>query len=227
VTEGDRIAIGRDAELFDAGPGLLVKRTRAGRSLEYEANVMELVRAFGVPVPKVHDVRADGTEIVMERVDGPVMMEWIERGPWRLDAAARLLGELADTVHGVVAPTWLHDAGDGGDRVLHLDLHPLNVIVSRDGPVLIDWANAARGAAATDDALTWVVLATGTPDHLPAWQQAVAAVFRRLFVRRYVAHRDREATRAALPYAAALRLCDPSLRPAEKIAIEKLVGASG
>jgi tRNA A-37 threonylcarbamoyl transferase component Bud32 len=225
--EGDRIAIGRDAELFDAGPGLLVKRTRAGRSLEYEANAMELVRGFGVPVPKVHEVRGDGTEIVMERIDGPTMMEWIERGPWRLDTAARLLGELGDAVHGVLAPSWLHDTGDGGDRVLHLDLHPLNVIVSKRGPVLIDWANAASGEPATDDALTWIVLATGEPDHLPAWQRAVAAAFRRLFVRRYLAHRDRTATRAALPYAAALRLCDPSLRPRETAAIEKLVGEDG
>ena len=43
---------------------MIVKRARAERSLAYEANVMELVRGFGVAVPKVHEVRADDTEIV-------------------------------------------------------------------------------------------------------------------------------------------------------------------
>lgn len=221
--EGDLVAVGRDSQLFDAGPGLLVKRARAERTLAYEANAMELARGFGVPVPKVHDVRADGTEIVMERVEGPTMMHWIERAPWRLDAAARVLGELADTVHRVLAPTWLHDAGDGGDRLLHLDLHPLNVIMAPDGPVLIDWANAARGGPATDDALTWILLATGELDDMSAVMRAVVVLFRNLFVKRYLAHRDQAATRAAFAHAAALRLCVPNIRPAETAAIEQLL----
>jgi aminoglycoside phosphotransferase (APT) family kinase protein len=221
--EGDLVAVGRDSQLFDAGPGLLVKRARAERSLEYEANAMELVRGFGVPVPKVHEVRNDGTEIVMERVEGPTMMQWIERGPWRLDAAGRLLGELGDRVHGVPAPSWLHDAGDDGDRVLHLDLHPLNVIMSSDGPVLIDWANTARGAPSTEDALTWILLATGELDEPNVLRRTIVVLFRNVFVQRYLAHRDRDATRAALPHAAALRLCVPNIRPGETAAIEQLL----
>jgi aminoglycoside phosphotransferase (APT) family kinase protein len=221
--EGDLVAVGRDSQLFDAGPGLLVKRARAERTLEYEANAMELVRAFGIPVPKVHDVRANGTEIVMQRVEGPTMLQWIERGPWRVDAAGRVLGELADAVHGVLAPTWMRDAGDGGDRVLHLDLHPLNVIMAADGPVLIDWANTARGAPSTDDALTWILLATGELDDMNAIRRAVVVLFRNLFVSRYLAHRDRTATRAALAHAAALRLCVPNIRPGETAAIERLL----
>jgi hypothetical protein len=221
--EGDLVAEGRDSQLFDAGPGLLVKRARAERTLAYEANAMELVRGFGVPVPEVHDVRRDGCEIVMERVPGPTMMQWIERGPWRLDAAARLLGELGDAVHGVLAPSWLRGAGDGGDRVLHLDLHPLNVVMSPHGPVLIDWANTARGAPATDDALTWILLATGQPDDAPALMRFVIASVRNLFVRRYLAHRDGAATRAALRHAAELRLCVPNIRPDETAAIHALL----
>ena len=47
---------------------------------------------------------------------------------------------------------------DDGDRLVHLDLHPLNVIMSPRGPVVIDWANAARGDPLLDVALTYVLL---------------------------------------------------------------------
>ena len=40
---------------------------------------------------------------------------------------------------------------------------------------------------ATDDALTWLILATGVPDHLPRWQQAITSALRRLFVRNQLA----------------------------------------
>jgi RNA polymerase sigma-70 factor (ECF subfamily) len=35
-----------------------------------------------------------------------------------------------------------------GDAIVHLDLHPLNVLVGADGPVVIDWPNTRCGAAA-------------------------------------------------------------------------------
>src|SRR5262249_36598442 len=47
--------------------------------------------------------------------------------------------------------------GDG-DRLVHLDLHPMNVIVTASGPVVIDWTNAARADALADVAMTIVLL---------------------------------------------------------------------
>ncbi len=58
----------------------------------------------------------------------------------------------------IPAPDWL-PAIDDGDRLVHLDLHPLNVIVTASGPVVIDWTNASRGDALVDVAMT-VVLVT-------------------------------------------------------------------
>lgn len=223
MTNDSPLAQGRAAQILDAGPGLVVKRSRSERTLAYEANAMELVRAFGVPVPKVHDMRAGDREIVMERIEGPTMLQWIERNPLRLRRAAAILGELGDALHEVIAPTWLRDAGDGGDRVLHLDLHPLNVLMARDGPVLIDWANTARGAPATDDALTWVLLATGEPEERAALRHTFVAAFRRLFVRSYLARHDPAATRGALAHAASLRLCDPNLTEAEAADVRALL----
>src|SRR5207237_8041155 len=111
------------------------------------------------------------------------------------------------------------------DRVLHLDLHPLNVIMSHDGPVLIDWANTARGSASTDDALTWILLAPGEPDQPSALLRTVIRLFREVFVRRYLAHRDAAAVRGALPHAAALRLCVPNITAGETASIHRLLAA--
>jgi aminoglycoside phosphotransferase (APT) family kinase protein len=50
----------------------------------------------------------------------------------------------------------------GSDRVcvLHLDLHPLNVLVSGVGELtgVLGWANAAAGPAVLDRARSWAIL---------------------------------------------------------------------
>lgn len=45
-------------------------------------------------------------------------------------------------------------------RVLHLDLHPLNVIMTPSGPSVIDWCNARAGDPAFDVATTFVLMTT-------------------------------------------------------------------
>ena len=37
-------------------------------------------------MPEIHDVRAGGTEIVMERIDGPMMMDAMLHKPWLMGA---------------------------------------------------------------------------------------------------------------------------------------------
>jgi len=217
---------GRDSQIFEHGPGVVCKRARAGHSLAYEANAMELARAFGVPVPKVHEVLDDGSAIVMDRVEGPTLLEYLQRRPWALAEVARVLGELADVVHAVPAPSWLRDAGDGGGSLIHLDLHPLNIMMAPNGPVLIDWANAARGHAATDDSLTWILLATGEPPPGGLARLALVKGFRNLMVRTYLRNRDRAALLAALPHAAALRQVDANTTDTERAAIDRLVAAN-
>jgi uncharacterized membrane-anchored protein len=43
--------------------------------------------------------------------------------------------------------------------VLHLDLHPDNVMLTPDGPKVIDWSNAEEGAPGLDWAMSAVILA--------------------------------------------------------------------
>jgi hypothetical protein len=42
-----------------------------------------------------------------------------------------------------------------------MDLHPLNVILSSKGPLVLDWTDAVRGDPLVDVAATWVLLASG------------------------------------------------------------------
>jgi aminoglycoside phosphotransferase (APT) family kinase protein len=167
VAELPLLASGRDSDIYAIGSDRGLRRSRHGRSMAYEAKVMEFVRSKGYPAPEVFEVSDDGLDIVMARVDGTTMVEAAARRPWLLGRFGAQLGDLHTTLHSIEAPGWLHAAPVGtGDRIVHLDLHPLNVLVSSEGPVVIDWTGAARGDPAVDAAVTWILLASGeVPAH--------------------------------------------------------------
>jgi Ser/Thr protein kinase RdoA (MazF antagonist) len=63
----------------------------------------------------------------------------------------------------------------GTPRLCHGDLHPSNVILGRDGPLLVDWFDAARGDPLADIArssLTMLSDGAQPPEHLPGSDQA-------------------------------------------------------
>ena len=184
------LASGRDGDIFEYAPGLVLRKTRDGRSIAHEARTMRYVADHGYPVPRVEEVRADGTEIVMERIDGPIMADAMVRPPWKLGDHLRVLADLHDQLHEIPGPDWLAAMPGGGDRLLHLDLHPLNVIMSPRGPVVIDWPNARLGDPMADVALTYALIRCGRiplPRPVAAVLDALRApVLRRTFAKRYV-----------------------------------------
>ena len=102
---------------------------------------MQHLDAAGFPVPKVYD--ADGSDLVMERLDGRDLLADLGRRPWLARTArphARRDAQPAAPDH-CAARTSRQPLGPG-DKVLHLDLHPGNVMMTRRGPVVIDWSNA-------------------------------------------------------------------------------------
>ena len=94
----------------------------------------------------------------MERLDGPMMMDVMIRKPWTIKRYANLLADLHDRLHEIAAPEWVTRLDGEGDRLLHLDLHPMNVMLTSRGPVVIDWTNAAAGDPLTDVGLTYVLM---------------------------------------------------------------------
>lgn len=72
---GRLVASGRDSDIFEHGPGLVLRRSRNGRSMAAEAQTMDYLRAHGYPIPAVAEVSSDGTELVMARINGRSMLE--------------------------------------------------------------------------------------------------------------------------------------------------------
>jgi aminoglycoside phosphotransferase (APT) family kinase protein len=156
------IASGRDADIFEFGERQVLRRSRDGRSLVAEARTMEFVRSHGYPAPEVFEISEDGCDLVMERIEGPTMVDMAATRPWRIRSLGKELARLHDSLHSLAAPSWLPAAPFGvGDRIVHMDLHPLNVLMGTDGPMVIDWTNAASGNSLADVALTWALIASG------------------------------------------------------------------
>lgn len=230
---GVEVGRGRDAVILALGSDRVVRRTiDAERDHIGEAAVMEHVRAAGYPVPRVHRV-APG-EMVLDRIDGPTLLDDLTGHPWRVRGAAGLLVELHDRLHRIEAPSGLRPHPVPGRAVLHQDLHPGNVLLSPDGPVVIDWTNACRGDQAADVALTWLLMATSELEDEPLPPGLLdglgARVVRRATpaLRRYLTHRflagaGRDEARRVLAAVAAVRLADRNVLPAEAVAISALV----
>ena len=222
---GPRIGIGRSADVYAVGDGLVLRRYRADAATEYhagladrvqeEAALMTYAREHGFPVPRVE--RAEAADIVMERVDGPSLLADAARRPWMMAAHARTLARLHLQLHDIPAPSWLaRRFGEGsGTALIHLDLHPDNVLLGPDGPVVIDWPNAAAGPGAADVAHTWLVTATATPPGSPA-RRALVAVGRGIFLRAFLRSFDRAELVAQLPEVVDRWLHDRNIGPAER-----------
>jgi aminoglycoside phosphotransferase (APT) family kinase protein len=195
---------------------------RNARAVAMEAKVMVQARAFGAPVPEVFDVA--GSDIVMERVAGPTMLDALARRPWTVRRQARLLARLHTRVHQVpFIPDLPAPCGhEDRDRhvLLHMDLHPQNVILTATGPVIIDWEGAARGPASYNAAMTWVIVGyseVGGGRMRVATARALQGAFTRSF-----AHAAGPIDQAWRALAISHRLTDPNLLPAERARLERL-----
>jgi aminoglycoside phosphotransferase (APT) family kinase protein len=201
------IGVGRASRIYDLGDGTVLRRTNVPEDLDREALVMRHARARGYPVPRVVDVRPDA--LVLERVDGPTMLADLRRRTWRLRRHVLTLAALQRRLHTIDAPLELAPAGEGS-KLIHLDFHPDNVLLSPAGPVVIDWTNARRGEPALDVAMTWVIAATS------------GGLLGRSFAALYLRDQDLERVRAALPLAAERRLADPNVTDAERARVRRL-----
>jgi aminoglycoside phosphotransferase len=72
-----------------------------------EARTMGYLHAQGFPVPAIEEISEDGSDLVMERVQGVSMVEALARAPWTVRRLARVLAELHRDLHDVAAPDFL------------------------------------------------------------------------------------------------------------------------
>lgn len=162
---------------------LRVYRPGATAAAEHERAAMEAARAAGVPIPTI-DAEGEwsGRPVaLLEWCDGVTMLEAIGLNPWRAFRLGRVLGRIQAGLHAAAPPAqdrrfrqgdWIDRFGEvdpplrrwltatsGRRALLHLDLHPLNVMVAGNRVTgVIDWENAMIGDPRADVARTWSLL---------------------------------------------------------------------
>jgi Phosphotransferase enzyme family len=175
--------------------------------IRFEALYTTAVRSSGAPAPRFLGIETiDGRAAsIYERVHGRSMWEHMRERPDQVPAHTRALAELQAHLFSLVPPVSLPALRDrltckirrasalvdpalvvvlqlvrsqAPSRLCHGDLHPGNVIMSRDGPMLIDWFDVARGDQLADIARTSLLMSArghgrSGPKHLPGWDPAL------------------------------------------------------
>ncbi|MEU9973512.1 aminoglycoside phosphotransferase family protein [Streptomyces sp. NPDC051014] len=169
---GRLLGSGRSADVYEIDEAWVLRRDRDGwGDAAAEGAVMAHVGRHGYPVPRV---RASGsrTDLVMERLSGPTLLAALLAGQTGPAEGGALLASLLRRLHAVPG----RDPADPGSRVLHLDLHPDNVMLTPDGPRVIDWTNAENGPPALDWATSAVILAQVAVGGMPMAGDLLAAL---------------------------------------------------
>jgi aminoglycoside phosphotransferase (APT) family kinase protein len=182
-----------------------------------QRSAIEAAAQAGVRVPDVHGavMHLNRPGLVMERIDGPDLLTVVGKTPWRVLWVAGHTGRAHAALHRVAAPDNLPAVREGlrrsivgsdrvpdqlramaldmldrlpdGDRLLHGDFHPGNLMLKGAAPVIIDWTNASRGDPNADVARSVLMLKLGdVPPESPLPLRLLAHVGRRVLLGGYL-----------------------------------------
>jgi aminoglycoside phosphotransferase (APT) family kinase protein len=109
VGELERLAEGREAEVFLRGDGLVLKLWREpsyAPRRDREGAALRVLGSAGLPAPRVHEVvTVDGRPgLVVDRVPGISLLDEVGANPLRFERVARAMAEAHAAMHDVVAP---------------------------------------------------------------------------------------------------------------------------
>jgi Ser/Thr protein kinase RdoA (MazF antagonist) len=180
--------------------------------IDVEAARTAAANAAGAPTAVSHGTVDIGGRrgVVFGRVEGELLLDEAVGEPFRLRSWGKKLGDIHAEVLSHTSPdlpplkdvlaeridmTDLPPAHKAAAKerlsilpesaaVLHGDFHPGNVILTDDGPVLIDWIDATRGAPAADIARTLWLLSPATVSDGVANRRimtTVQSIFRRAY----------------------------------------------
>lgn len=219
-TPGELLGVGRSADVYSAGLRRVLRRYRDGHDASKEAEAMRYLFKKGYPVPEVFDV--DGPDIVMAHLSGTTMLKTMARKPLQIAEMAKTLARLQTRLNALAPPPFLDVKFGEPSGIIHLDLHPDNIMMTNSGPVVIDFANVAAGPASADVAQSWIIMVTSTiPGSAP--ERYAGNIGRNKFVKGFLKHSDVEFTNELFESVAEARKLDPNTSDAEKSRIDDLV----
>lgn len=160
--------------------------------VQHEAAVAGMVHAAGLPVPAIDGQTViDGRHgIVYDRLDGPTLLRHVVDHAHSVARLARQLAELHARIHTIqlaalpsmrdrlqeriesaeglpaaarAAALHILESQPDPNTVCHGDFHPDNVLMTENGPMIIDWSEAARGHPLADVARTSLMISLGEP----------------------------------------------------------------
>ena len=182
-----------------------------------EASLARTVYAAGLRVPAVGDLIMIENRhgLIYERIVGPPLLDQLGARPWRVARIAQTMAQLHTAIHARPAPTIppLHQRLErniqnakllsnpvrqsvlgilqtlpDANQLCHNDFHPANILMADQGPVIIDWMDAARADPLADVARTLILVHfAGLPASGPLRlaQVALRRLLSGLYLRRY------------------------------------------
>jgi Phosphotransferase enzyme family len=185
--------------------------------IRYESIYTAAVRAIGAPAPEFFELlQHQGRTVgIYERVVGQSMWERVLEHPGDARVMGELLGELHNSLARIPPPITLPRQVDRLSckirraaatvdsailsalndlpaptvpaQLCHGDLHPGNVLLGKDGPVVIDWFDACRGNAQGDLARSALLMGAGglterSLVHLPGGTADLVLALREAFL---------------------------------------------
>jgi uncharacterized protein (TIGR02172 family) len=185
--------------------------------VDYEARIARAVHEAGISSPAPGDlIEVNGRRgLLYERLDGITMVQDLKARPWMLFRHARALADLQVQIHQKYTtelPSYkdrlrydlqetsqltddlrrkalrLLDQLPEGKTICHGDYHPENVLVTKNGPVVIDWMTACSGSPWTDVARTSLILSIGAKaagKQIPLILRTIVGLFHRTYLQRY------------------------------------------
>ena len=223
---------------------------------EYEGRIAGAIHNAGIPSPAVAGlVEVEGRRgLVYERIEGISMLQDMNARPWRMLNHARSLADLQIRIHRQSIeglPSYrdrlrfdiLHasalreglrekalamlDALPDAQNVCHGDYHPGNVLLTGNGPIVIDWMTACSGSPWADVARSSLILQVGAR---AAGRQVhpiirlLIKLFHRMYLQRYLSLASSPGTEVEhwMPVIAAARL-NENIIPEQDALIKMIV----
>ncbi|MEI4803714.1 phosphotransferase family protein [Bacillus sp. NPDC077411] len=162
--------------------------------IEREFLASQEIQNLGLPVPKVGGKISyqNRTGIIYEKIDGVTLTELLAKDPLHVGKEAKRFAELHFQIHSRkssafsdICETLISHVNfcsrftseqkekiatyiatlPTDQAVCHMDFHPDNILISEQGPIVIDWMTAGFGNPFADVARTVIILEHA---HLPA-----------------------------------------------------------
>ena len=220
LSELKLLAQGGQADIYIIDENKVIRVLRnadEGDYLKMEFSVMEILKSKGKPVPKVYEcVEIEGRPaIIMERLYGDSMLDFIKKNPIKLFQQGKQLAklhietsELVDDFNIVsinkraASLIPMADLLDDElkafvlkileqlplkNHICHGDFHPGNIIWSKDKYVVIDWFGVTIGDKMSDIAHTYLLL-RNTPKlpHISWIEKIIMGCSGKLISRKYL-----------------------------------------